>query len=339
MTLCALLLIFAVLIDRWLGDPPYSYHPVRLLGLAIQGSEKLLRRLPLPDFWAGTLLTAGILILGCGIVVSIAVLLSFFPPLQWLFALYIIYSSIALEDLRRHVRAVVIALEEQNLEKSRFLLQKIVGRNTNVLDADGIARAAIETTAEGFVDGFFAPIFWYTLSCMLGSHLFDAPLMAGLAGVFGYRIINTLDSMIGYKSETYLFFGRAAAKLDDIINFLPARLSILPLFLGAWLRGDDAAKGLEHVEKFRLHAASPNAGHPESFYAGVLHIRLGGPVVYPFGTADKPFIGEGSLSPTPDMIRHALRLTSLSGYLATGVMAFLLVAFPSLYKILLNLEL
>jgi len=205
----------------------------------------------------------------------------------------------------------------------------IVGRDTSVLNRQGILRASIETAAEGFVDGFLAPIFWYALSALIGGTLFQAPCVFGLSGILGYRIINTLDSMIGYRNKQYLYFGRFAARLDDIVNFIPARLSILFLFLSAWFLGKDAGNGLDSVVKYSHYAASPNAGYPESFVAGAFHIRLGGSVQYPFGRVDKPVIGNGVVRPDSRTVHEVTRLITLSGFLSTGIMALFLILMPA----------
>ncbi len=320
MLTCALLLIVAVALDAVLGDPAYGLHPVRLIGRTIQRLEPPLRKVPVPEFWKGALLVLLVLALWEGLSILLYEILSPFP-LRLLFTLFIVYSCFALRDLTRHILPVISALEGNRIPEAREQLQKIVGRDTTVLNRPGIIRAAIETAAEGFVDGFLAPIFWYALFAIIGGSLSIAPCLSGLTGILGYRVINTLDSMIGYKNERYLLFGRFAAKLDDVVNFIPARLSILFLFLSAWLLGKDAGNGLESTVKYHAHAASPNAGYPESFVAGAFHIRLGGPVQYPFGKVDKPWIGDGALEPTPDIVREVTRLITLSGYLAAVSLA------------------
>ncbi len=332
MITCSLLLITAVTIDAFLGDPAYPFHPVRLIGKSIQLLEPIFRKIPVPEFLQGAFFVLLVLGIWEGVLLGLFRLLSVAAPVVTLFALFVLYSSFALRDLTHHIHPVIRALEQGDMAGARENLQKIVGRDTAVLDRPGILRAAIETAAEGYVDGFLSPVFWFALFSVLGAALGKSPCLFGILGVLGYRIINTLDSMIGYKSEKYLYFGRFAARLDDWVNFVPARLSILFLFLAAWLTGKDAGKGLESVVKFRHCAASPNAGHPESFVAGAFHIRLGGPVQYPFGRVEKPFMGDGDQAPTPETLRQVTRLITLSGYLAAGIIALFLGFFPHIWK-------
>jgi adenosylcobinamide-phosphate synthase len=223
MLTCVLLLIAAVVIDAFLGDPAYSLHPVRLIGRSIERLEATIREIDPPLFLGGILLTLIILSLWEALLL---IFLKYLPglPLKLLLSLYVIYSSFALRDLTRHIRPVLNALDGEDIIGARRRLQMIVGRDTNVLDRQGILRAAVETAAEGFVDGFLAPIFWYALSALIGGMFFQAPCIFGVSGIWGYRIINTLDSMIGYRNKRYLYFGRFAARLDDIVNFIPARL-------------------------------------------------------------------------------------------------------------------
>ena len=329
MTVCALLLVCAILLDRIMGDPPYPWHPVRLIGRSIQWVEPLFRRRGIQGIWGGTVFVLTLLFFWLGLIALLTNAAFIFKPVGFLFSLYILYSCIAHQDLVRHVRPVVSALEREEIDESRLALQKIVGRDTQVLDETGIIRATIETIAEGFVDGFLSPVFFFSVFSLAGLP-FHAPCLAGVLGVFGYRIINTLDSMIGYKNKRYLYFGRFAARLDDVANFVPARLSVLFLFLSAWLLKLDAASGLESTSRYHWCAVSPNAGYPESFVAGALGVRLGGPVQYPFGKVTKPFIGEGQTPLTVETVRQTTRLILLAGYLAGGLSALFLWASPHL---------
>jgi len=282
----------------------------------------------IPDLWGGAVLTLVTLVAWEFALVVLSKIASLYMPAAFLFSLFVLYSCIALQDLAHHVQPIVIALERNDMEKSRQHLQMIVGRDTTVLDKQGIIRATIETISEGLVDGFLSPIFWFSVFSVMGAYTTGNPCLFGIAGTLGYRIVNTLDSMIGYKNETYLHFGRFAAKLDDFANFIPSRLSILFLFLGAWLSKRDAAAGFKSAAKYRLHADSPNAGHPESFVAGVFHIQLGGLTRYPFGEVKKPFMGNGTSQPTTETVRQVLRFITFSGYVAAGIFCIFLWALP-----------
>ncbi len=325
---CALILILAIALDLMIGDPAYPAHPVRLIGWSIQGLEKGIRRQKLPDFWGGVLLTLTLIFLSVGLALILdALAFSLRPSLGFLFTLYVLYSCIALRDLSRHVRPILEAIDGGNIGQARNALQRIVGRDTRVLDETGVIRATIETIAEGLVDGFLSPIFYFSIFSLAGFTL-DHPCLAGMAGALGYRVINTLDSMIGYKNEIYLYFGRFAAKLDDVVNYVPARLSVLLLFIGAWFLKMDAPAGLSSTLSYRHCASSPNAGYPESFVAGVLRTTLGGPVLYPFGEVKKPTIGDGTTPLTTHSIRHTLRLITLTGLLSGLIMALFLWISP-----------
>ena len=324
---CALLLICAVILDRLIGDPPYTGHPVRLIGRSIQILESLFRaRIP-NAFLGGTVLTLLALAFWETLLFLAMEAAFLYKPLGVLFSLYLLYSCIALRDLATHVSHVTKELSKGNLQKSREALQKIVGRDTQVLDEKGVLKATIETVSEALVDGFLSPIFYFSVFSLIG-YLFQMPCLYGLMGVLGYRIINTLDSMIGYKNERYFQFGKFAARLDDIVNFVPARLSLLFLFLSVWLLKLDVASAIKTTRRDRFCSASPNAGHPESFVAGALHITLGGPVHYPFGLVDKPEIGNGTTPLTIETVSQSLKIVTLAGYLSAALMALALLLTP-----------
>ncbi len=324
---CLLIVVGTVLLDRCLGDPAYSLHPVRLIGRSIQILEPVFRSLPLPEFWEGTAFTLSILVLWEGILVLCVRITSLSYPMKYLFSLYLLYSCIALRDLSTHVSAVTRSLREGDLIKSQTALQRIVGRDTRILDKDGIYRATIETVSEALVDGFLSPLFYFSLFALLG-YASHRPCLYGLMGTLGYRIINTLDSMIGYKSDSYLYFGRFAARLDDIVNFIPARLSIVFLSLGAWALKLNVSSAVDTTWRYRHCSASPNAGYPESFVAGALNIQLGGPVRYPFGLVEKPWIGNGTTPLSVEIVEKSLRLVTLAGYIATGLLTLALWLTP-----------
>ncbi|NIQ91600.1 MAG: cobalamin biosynthesis protein, partial [Deltaproteobacteria bacterium] len=203
------------------------------------------------------------------------------------------------------------------LTQARTELQKIVGRDTSNLNSEGVARGAVESVAENFVDGVLSPIFWYSLIAVF-SHLFGcpAPAAAGVVGMFAFKTISTLDSMVGYRRQHYLLFGRPAARLDDWANFLPARLSLIILSIGAVLSGEKAWAGWKTSRRDRLKHPSPNAGHSESFVAGALGIRLGGPTVYQEETVEKPWLGDGDEEVGPQHIRRCCRLIFRSSWVA-----------------------
>ena len=252
MTRCALLLIAAVILDRILGDPVYRLHPVRLMGKTIQTLEGHIRSWGLPALWGGVLLVAVSLFIWEGGLLVLYAVIAFSGAAVWFLTLYFVYSCLAFRDMAHHIRPIIFAVEGNNLETARDLLQKVVGRDTAVLDRTGIIRAAVETTAESLVDGFLSPLFWFFVAAAAGSLLGVSPCVSGGLGIVSYRLINTLDSMVGYRNERYILFGRFAARLDDVMNFLPARLSLLFLFFAACILKMDARTGLETARRDRL---------------------------------------------------------------------------------------
>jgi adenosylcobinamide-phosphate synthase len=307
MTYAIAILLMAVTLDLLLGDPPYRYHPARLMGSFIAAMEKLLSRLALSGLGGGTVLAVGTLVVFTGVYLTTRLLLAALQP--WfavVLDLYVTYSCLALTDLLRHAMPVAEALDRKDLSLARTSLQKIVGRDTAQLAPEGLVRGAVESVAENFVDGVLSPLFWYTAGAVICLALRgEAPAVAGVCAILCFKAINTLDSMVGYRHGRYLLFGRPSARLDDLANLIPARLSLLALSVGALLSSESARKGWKTAGRDRLQHHSPNAGHPESFMAGALGIKLGGPTTYPEGTVDKPWLGHGDRVPGPDHIRRA----------------------------------
>jgi adenosylcobinamide-phosphate synthase len=213
---------------------------------------------------------------------------------------------VAQHSLFRHVAAVGTALASGGLPAGRAAVSHIVGRDPMQLDGYGVARAAIESLAENFSDGVVAPVFWY--------------LVLGLPGLFAYKMANTLDSMIGHRSERYRSFGWAAARFDDLLNLVPARLSGL-LLTGAALFAGEAMPG--HAFRVMLRDGkkhhSPNAGWPEAAMAGALGLALAGPRSYPEGEVQDPWLGDGTPDATPADIGRGLRLYMLACLLLAGL--------------------
>jgi len=314
----AAILIFAFGLDVLLGDPPFYFHPVRLVGLTISALEKLLLKVKLSGLLGGTILTVVVLGLSAGLYVVARL---FFAAIHaWIanvFDLYLAYSCLALADLLNHAAPVAEALDNSEVPKARAALQKIVGRDTSTLEPAGIARGAVESVAENFVDGVLSPMFWYTSVAVI-SHIFGcpAPAAAGVLAMLSFKAISTLDSMVGYRHGHYLFFGRPAARLDDLANFIPARLSMAILFIGALFSGEKSRPGWHIALRDRLKHQSPNAGHAESFVAGALGIKLGGPTVYQQGIVEKPWLGDGEDEVGPGHIRRCCRLIYRSSWLS-----------------------
>ena len=323
----AAILIFALILDLILGDPPFRFHPVRLIGVTVSGWERLLLRLGWSGRIGGILLAFGTIAVFLLIYLTVRSLLGGLHSfLASVLDLYLVYSFLALKDLLDHAAPVAQALARSDLTQARTTLQKIVGRDTSNLDTEAVVRGAVESVAENFVDGVLSPMFWYTSVAFL-SHLFGcpSPAAAGVVGMIAFKAINTLDSMVGYRNERYLLFGRPAARLDDLANLLPARLSLIILYIGALFSGESAKEGWKIALRDRRKHPSPNAGHPESFVAGALGIKLGGSAVYQNRVIDKPWLGNGDVELGPEHIHRCCRLVYRSSWISVlFFIAFLL---------------
>lgn len=323
-------LLAAFALDLIAGDPVYPLHPVRLIGRMIGAIEKALRALKLDALVGGAILAAAVISLTLGVYWGLHDILA---RLNGWVALvldgFIVYSCIACGDLLKHSRPIATALDRGDLPAARDAVQKIVGRDARVLDTHGVARAAVESLSESFMDGFFAPVFWFVVGA-LGAFAFGSTSVAwGVAAILAYKAINTLDSMVGYRNECYLLFGRISARLDDALNFIPARLAIAVLWAAALICRRDARTGWRIALRDRLKHASPNSAHTESFVAGALGLRLGGPLQYPDGLLEKPWLGDGSPDATGNDIRAACRLVLWAAWVSIGFFTVvLLVAAP-----------
>ncbi len=303
-------------LDLLLGDPETltPWHPVVWMGKAITALEKRLRPLfPRTDrgaFSAGLvmalLLSLGTLVL-CKLILCLLSRLS--PALAFALEVIWCWQALAVKDLRVEALRVETALETGTLDQARHAVSRIVGRDTAALDASAVARAAVETVAENFSDGVVAPLVYMLLG--------GAPL------ALCCKAINTMDSMVGYKNERYLYFGRAAARLDDAANYLPARLAALLLIAAARLCGEDAPAALRIWRRDRRKHASPNSAQCEAAMAGALGLRLCGPASY-FGVVHvKPFIGDDTRPITPRDIDRACRLELAGSLLALALLGLL----------------
>ncbi len=315
-----LVLFWAFVLDLLLGDPEYPLHPVRIIGRVVSLLESLLRRAGMAGMTGGALLAVSVLISFTGAYLGLRFALHHVHPrLAVAFDTFVVYSCIAFKDLLRHGGLIADALERGDFSEARVEVQKIVGRDASRLDASGIARAAVESVAENFVDGLLSPFFWYITGCALSSFAGLPTCTGGVLGIFIFRVVNTLDSMVGHRSEQYLRFGCFAARLDDVMNFFPARLSVPIISLSAGMCGLNAVHAVEIAWRDRLKHPSPNAGHAESCVAGALAIRLGGPAVYSGGVVKKPWIGDGTADISHEHIRKCCVLILCSGLVALSL--------------------
>lgn len=269
----------AFLLDIMIGDPRWFPHPVRMIGVCIEYCEKVLRRL-IPSEQVGGIFLTFIIVIGTYLVTY--QLLIFFYEIRWslgiLVSIIIIFFSLSTRDLLRETGNVLKALKSGNLKTARKNLSRIVGRDTQNLSEEQIATGCIETSAENIVDGIIAPLFY--------------AFIGGPALAMAYKSINTLDSMVGYKNDRYIDFGRASAKLDDVANYIPARIAAVVLPIASYLCGANYSNSVKILKRDGRKHPSPNSGIPEAAIAGALGIRLGGPSVYNDVRSDKPFIGD-----------------------------------------------
>ena len=279
----AVTLLIGWVLDLIFGDPSKLPHPVVWFGRLIAAGEHRLNR-DSHRRLKGALLAIGLILLVFGLAWLIRTLLGIFalifydgttihqiPLLMYLFDILAIFFCLAGTTLIREVRQVFFALD-RSLEEGRQQVARIVGRDTSQLSAQEVRTAALETLAENLSDGVIAPLFWL--------------LLLGTPGMLAYKMVNTLDSMIGYHTERYLEFGCVAARIDDVANYIPARLTALLMVLSS-----GRLKLLGFVRKYGRNHASPNSGYPESALAAILDCRFGGPHYYFGELFDKPYIG------------------------------------------------
>jgi adenosylcobinamide-phosphate synthase len=310
-------LLLALALDALAGDPDWLYrrlpHPVVLIGRATSSLEaRWLDPAAPPATQRRRGMATSLLVLAASVLAGLALQsLCLSLPHGWVALGPLMSSLLAFRGLHQHVAAVARGLG-RSLAAGRRAVARIVGRDPERLDRHGVARAAIESTAENFADGVLAPL------------LFG--LLLGLPGMLAYKAINTQDSMIGHRSQHYRHFGRFAARLDDVANWLPARLAALLLLAAALaLPGTTPAEGWRAMRRDAPHHRSPNAGWPEAAVAGSLDLRLAGPRHYGGEPAPDAWMGAGRATATPADIARALRLlaaaTLLSGVLLAAALA------------------
>ena len=274
------LLIGAVALDLMVGDPRWIPHPICGIGKLISAEEKLLRRLfPNRLRLAGKLLAVSVPLLSFAITALVVWGLALIHPLLGFAAQLILGSlTLAAKSLKTESMKVYDRLQAEDLQGARYAVSMIVGRDTQALDAAGVTKAAVETVAENTSDGIIAPLCYFAIG--------GAPL------AMCYKAVNTLDSMVGYKNDKYLEFGRASAKLDDVVNFLPARLAGLLMVASAFVTGMDGKNAWRIFCRDRFNHASPNSAQTESACAGALQVQLAGNAYYFGKLYEKPTIGD-----------------------------------------------
>lgn len=322
-----IVLVTAFILDMIIGDPHWMWHPVQGIGRLIEYTERLLRRVfalrEEREADRGRKKVAG------GILVILVLLPSVLVPMLILYAaerihpyvrlaaeIVLCYQMLAMKSLRVESMKVYHALMKQDIEGARQAVSMIVGRDTEKLSEEGITKAAVETVAENTSDGVIAPLIYMALF--------------GACGAFFYKAVNTMDSMIGYKNDKYIYLGMIAAKLDDVVNYIPARLSALFMIVVSGVLGMNAKQAWRIYKRDRYQHASPNSAQTEAVCAGALTIQLAGDAYYFGELYHKPVIGDADRPVLPEDIRSANRLMYGTSIL-TLLVAVIVLAVMCLY--------
>jgi adenosylcobinamide-phosphate synthase len=299
----------AYVLDWCIGDPEGMPHPVRLIGWGIDASEQTLRRNGSGkrfELIAGAVVAVGVPIVAA--LCSHAILRrahQLHPWLETAAEVSLASTCLATRNLLDESAEVMLALEAEDLGRARLRLARIVGRDTNTLDEAEVCRALVETLAESLSDGIIAPLFYLALG--------------GVPLAMGYKAVNTLDSMIGHKDKAYLYFGRVAARIDDIANYIPARISALLLCLvAAAVPGTNGIRGFRIWLRDGSKHASPNAGQVEAAMAGLLGVRLGGTNRYEDEVVESAHLGRDFSEANRKAARSAWKAVALASLLGFG---------------------
>jgi len=292
-------IITAYFLDLIIGDPHWLPHPVRIIGKVIEYLERALRKNnqnQQTEKIKGIILaviTVGLSYFTIYFLIYVGGIIS--PGLKFAFSSFFIFTTLSTKNLGEEAFSVYRALEEDNLELARERVSRIAGRDTKDLDEEEIVRATVETVAENTVDGIISPLFYAVLG--------GAPL------AMAYKAVNTLDSMVGCKNEKYLYFGWCSAKLDDLVNYLPARISILLIPVASLIVGQRGLMALRAIFRDGKKSPSPNAGIPEAGFAGSLGIQLGGLNFYQGAKEYRPILGDKLKKKSPKDILKAIWLS------------------------------
>ncbi|MGB9859050.1 MAG: adenosylcobinamide-phosphate synthase CbiB [Moorellaceae bacterium] len=300
--------LLALLLDLVIGDPRWLLHPTQVMGLGITALEKKLRPWAVTvrrQYWAGLIIEAIIVGLSWAVTKVLIVLVRGWSPLLTVvLSAWLLSTTIAARGLAGAAWEIASALQKGDLAAARRQVALIVGRDTEKMDESEIARATVESVAENTSDAVIAPLFY--------------SLIGGVPLAMAYRAINTLDSMLGYKNERYLYFGRVAARVDDWANFIPARVTAILLCLAAFFWNGRGWEAWRIVRRYGRRHPSPNSGYPEAAMAGALGVRLGGLNFYQGIPEERPIIGEGERSLRAQHITRAVGLMLTALFLFAG---------------------
>jgi adenosylcobinamide-phosphate synthase len=299
-----IVLAVAVAADLAFGDPVYPAHPIRLVGHVLAWCEARLRALGLDGYGGGILLFWMLALVSLGATAGlVAVATAVNLALGWTLAAFLVYSLLALGDLVHHVRRIERAAAAGDLPRARIAVSALVGRDTDRMDAAACRRAGVESLSENLTDGFVSPLFWY--------------LIGGLPGLVLFKVVSTMDSMVGYKTERYLRFGWCGARLDDVMNYLPARVTWLAICAMALVVPSCSARKAWAVG-LTQHALllGPNSGWSEAATAGAIQRKIVGPIWLKGTLVTALWIGDASDPPLADGADVA---RALAVVIATGL--------------------
>jgi adenosylcobinamide-phosphate synthase len=304
-----LALVLGVLLDLAIGDPQARWHPVRLIGRTITRLEALLRHLGADGYGGGVALSVLVAAIWVPLVAAALLAAKAWSPLAaWALHIFIVYSLLALGDLLRHVWRIEAALVRDDLPAARAAVSWLVGRDTDRMDAAACRRAGVESLSENLTDGFTSAVFWYALG--------------GIPGLVLFKVASTLDSMVGYKTPEYLRFGWAGARLDDVMNYVPARLTwLLVAATAVVVPRCSGAKALAIGRRQHAILPGPNSGWSEAATAGALERRLVGPIWTAGALVTDAWIGEASDPPLASHgdVTRAMVLATATGIVTTAV--------------------
>ena len=308
----------AYVLDLIFGDPQNVVHPVQVIGKIISAGEKVLLRKKY-KFLAGAVLN----IFTVSITYTLMYLISKSVKISVFFMIieiYLMYTIFSINSLAREGNRVYRILKEGDIEKARKDLSYLVSRDTEMMDEKMIIRSTMETISENTVDGIVAPMFYMFLG--------------GMPLAMAYKAINTLDSMVGYKNEKYMDFGKFSAKVDDAVNFIPARITGILIVLASMILGYDYKNSLKIFIRDRKNHSSPNSAHSEASVAGALGVQFGGKVSYFGKEIDKPTIGDKTKEFELEDIRKNIRIMYVTSFLSLVIFSLIFTGAYFFIKIL-----
>ena len=323
MTISLVALVMGYILDLIFGDPYWMPHPVRFIGNLISILEKVIRRF-MPktkrgEYIGGIILT--VMVVSISMVIPLVIILmakSINTYLALTVETFMCYQILATKSLKVESMKVYDELAKNDLPSARKAVSMIVGRDTKDLTFSGVAKAAVETVAENTSDGIIAPMIFIAIG--------GAPM-----GFF-YKAINTMDSMVGYKNEKYMNFGRFAAKLDDVVNYLPARISAYQMILSSFFLKYDYKNAFKIYKRDRYNHASPNSAQTESVCAGALDIQLAGNAYYFGKLYEKPTIGDDIREINYDDIKKANRLLYCTSFISIVIISVIKITIILMVK-------